>query len=237
MYVELLDDYDFLQLDDAAKWHYIGLLLLASKHENKIPEDMEFIRHAIGAKQEISLSPYFLKTHVLASCKQTASKSLASCKQSAIPETETETETETEKKASLGRDAKESASSETDAPLTTDATGQSLTWILDRWNAISGVRRCKTAQGRLVTRLNGLRQKSETWWMSLFTEVGKSRFLTGQIPPTNGRPPFRASLWWATGPENVAKILAGNYDDSTDQSYDPIVEQSRLFLQQRGGTR
>ena len=39
LYNRLLDDYGFAQLPDAAKWHLIGIFLLASRHNNRIPAD------------------------------------------------------------------------------------------------------------------------------------------------------------------------------------------------------
>ena len=39
LYNRLLDDYGFAQLPDAAKWHLIGIFLLASRHNNRIPAE------------------------------------------------------------------------------------------------------------------------------------------------------------------------------------------------------
>jgi hypothetical protein len=36
LYNRLLDDYGFANLPDAAKWHLIGIFLLASRHNNRI---------------------------------------------------------------------------------------------------------------------------------------------------------------------------------------------------------
>lgn len=48
-------------------------------------------------------------------------------------------------------------------------------------------------------------------WENYFTDVSRSPFLTGQIPGTNGRPPFRANLEWLCLPANFTKILEGGY--------------------------
>ncbi len=86
--------------------------------------------------------------------------------------------------------------------------------LVDRWNAIAGIRTCKVVEEKLKTRLKSLlASKSEKWWNQFFEEVAKSPFLTGKVQPTEGRRVFRADLWWATGPENLSKIMSGNYDD------------------------
>ncbi len=90
--------------------------------------------------------------------------------------------------------------------------------IVDRWNAIPGVRICKVVEEKLKTRLKALmRDKSGAWWDQFFGEVGKSPFLTGKVQPKEGRRVFRADLWWATGPENLSKIMSGNYDDPVER--------------------
>jgi len=104
--------------------------------------------------------------------------------------------------------------------------------VVNRWNAIPGVKPCKNVEGKLATRLNSLlTAKDDSWWDAFFAEVEKSRFLTGQVAPTNGRRQFRADLFWATGPENLAKIVSGKYDDTGERIFDPIMESAMEFLQ------
>jgi len=93
LHLEILDDPDFLQLPDASKWHYIGLLLLASKHENALPWNESYVRSRTGMTEKLDLNHRFLKDHVLASGKHRASKMHTN----ADSETETETETERER--------------------------------------------------------------------------------------------------------------------------------------------
>lgn len=54
-----------------------------------------------------------------------------------------------------------------------------------------------------------------------FRKVEASEFLTGKISP-NG---FRATFNWLMKPENVAKVLSGNYDErfgaATDKAPSP----------------
>lgn len=53
LYVEQLDDYEFLQLPDAAKYHVHGLMLLAARSGNKIPNDPRWVAARIGASEPV----------------------------------------------------------------------------------------------------------------------------------------------------------------------------------------
>jgi len=67
LHLSILDDPDFLSLPDASKWHYIGLILLASRHENTIKPDMSYIKNRLGLTEKLNLTSCFLRDHVLAS--------------------------------------------------------------------------------------------------------------------------------------------------------------------------
>src|SRR3990167_1774608 len=43
----LLDDYKFNQLGNDERWFFLGLMLLAGKHDNKIPNDINFLKKKI----------------------------------------------------------------------------------------------------------------------------------------------------------------------------------------------
>lgn len=73
LHVELLDDADFLKLPDATKWQYVGMLLLASRHENRIFNDESYIRNRLGLMTKLDVTSRYMKTHVLARRKQDAS--------------------------------------------------------------------------------------------------------------------------------------------------------------------
>lgn len=107
LHLEILDDADFLKLPDASKWHYIGLLLLASRHENSVRVDLDYIKNRLGLTTKLDLTPRFIKDHLLAS---DASKRLLLVQNSADSETEksrdreeTETEVDTHDSASAVR--------------------------------------------------------------------------------------------------------------------------------------
>ena len=95
LYNGLLDDYDFGRLPDASKAHLIAIGLLASRHNNKLPLDAEWLGKRINATETVDLELLIKSGFVVPD--QGCSNLLASCKQSATPERERETERETEK--------------------------------------------------------------------------------------------------------------------------------------------
>jgi hypothetical protein len=54
LYCSLLDDYDFAQLPDETKFHAVGLMLLASRLNNKFPDE-PWLRAKINAEKRIDL--------------------------------------------------------------------------------------------------------------------------------------------------------------------------------------
>lgn len=95
LYNDLLDDYEFARLQDASKWLAVGLWLLASRYNNRIPADPEWIGRRINATEPVDLQPLLNAGFI--TMYQDASDTLAGRKQDDDLETETETETEGER--------------------------------------------------------------------------------------------------------------------------------------------
>ena len=81
---ELLNDYAFSQLPDAARGHLVGIWILAAGRDGSIPDDAEWIARKLLASDPVDLELlvhhgflYRDASDVLASCKQDASKMLA----------------------------------------------------------------------------------------------------------------------------------------------------------------
>jgi hypothetical protein len=55
LYCSILEDYDFAILPDETKFHAVGLMLLASRLNNKFPADEVWLRAKINAEKEINL--------------------------------------------------------------------------------------------------------------------------------------------------------------------------------------
>ena len=83
---ELLHDYAFSCLQSASKAHVMLMWVLASQMDNKLPNDAKWIASRIGCDgDKVNINELIL--HGFIRCD---SEALASCKQSAMPETETE---------------------------------------------------------------------------------------------------------------------------------------------------
>ncbi len=93
MHASVLDDYAFCCLQDASKAHLMLLWLLASKLDNRIPWDEQWLAKQLSATGPVNIQPLVDTGFVLVT--HDASEALATCKQSAMPETEAETEKKT----------------------------------------------------------------------------------------------------------------------------------------------
>ena len=103
LYNSLLEDYEFSMLSDNSKLHIMLIWMLASRSDNKLPFDADWIKNKIGSKSKVDLSELLLHRYIEKITNENnnlddASIVLDDCKQLAMPETETETETETENK-------------------------------------------------------------------------------------------------------------------------------------------
>jgi len=92
---EILNDYEFDQLTEIQQNHLMKIWLLASKLDNKIPNDPSWIGRQIGAKSKVDTKQ--LVTHGFI----VMYGSVQECTQTYL---ETETETETEKKLHWSND-------------------------------------------------------------------------------------------------------------------------------------
>ena len=84
LYNALLDDYDFGLLPDASKAHLIAIWLLASRYDNKIPLDPEWVSRRINATEPVNLDLLIKSGFLLTD--QPCIKVLAERKQVAMPE-------------------------------------------------------------------------------------------------------------------------------------------------------
>lgn len=55
LYMALLEDYEFVLLSSAERWHVIGLWILAAKTGNCIPNDPEFVSQSIKIPEPVNL--------------------------------------------------------------------------------------------------------------------------------------------------------------------------------------
>ena len=85
LYNTLLDDYEFNQLPEVTRWHLIGIWLLASRQNNRVPDDSGWISSKINSnKSDLIKSLLILKeagfiAKILKKGRKPASKTLAKC--------------------------------------------------------------------------------------------------------------------------------------------------------------
>ena len=96
LHAAVLDDYEFGRLQDASKMHLMGIWILASKCDNRIPADPVWIAKRIGANTPVDLQPLIDAGFILR--LQRASDALEERKQNAplVEERRGEAKTEAE---------------------------------------------------------------------------------------------------------------------------------------------
>lgn len=99
LHASLLDDYQFGRLRDASKMHLMGIWVLASKTDNKIPNDPEWIARRIGATEPVDLEALVMAGFL--ERRDPGSKLLARRKRTALPVEERRVEGEVEKKTDV----------------------------------------------------------------------------------------------------------------------------------------
>lgn len=55
LWFALLQDRTFYRLPDSLKFHVVGMFLIASQNNNRIPNDPEWLRHQMGASEKINV--------------------------------------------------------------------------------------------------------------------------------------------------------------------------------------
>lgn len=122
LHVTLLDDYEFQQLPDETKYHYIGLLLLAARMGNRLPNDAAYLSRQIGANTLINLEGLLQKSYLIPAKRKRAKARSAS-----------EPLAETEQGASAEQTRKEQ-NREEKRHTTTDKTAQSAS-VVSVWKS------------------------------------------------------------------------------------------------------
>lgn len=109
LYGSLFDDFEFTELSDASKLLLIGMGILASRTENRIPNKPKWIRDCLHLSEKCDLAPLLKAGFIFirsGDASADASAALTSRKQNLTPETEKsrereETETNREIKTQL----------------------------------------------------------------------------------------------------------------------------------------
>lgn len=99
LYFDLFDDIEFCLLPDESKFHFIGLMMLATKLNNRLPNNSRFLAQRIGANKEINLK-LLLEKKFLFPSKALKTKTPSASKPAS---TEQEQEQEQEKEQDLDK--------------------------------------------------------------------------------------------------------------------------------------
>lgn len=212
----LLDTYYFTHLPEPTRYHVVAIMLLASRYQNVIPYDNEWIKQRIFADSDIDL-PYLEKIRFIKKLPSTdnnnelnqgdASHAIilqAKCKQNACLERERERE---EKKNIVVKSE----------PLPKSKTSCPYEKIVELYHKI--LPNCPR-----VTKLSANRKSlmKARWneelstlerWEKFFIYITRSDFLMGKVDPPPGRQRFSGGLFWFIKQENYLKISEKNYHE------------------------
>ena len=134
LYNDFLDNYEYACLQDASKSHLIGIMLLASRSENRIPADEKWISSKIGATNEIDLQELIDHGFIVSDQPLSSdSKVLAECSKNQ------------DVTASLEKRREEKRREEKKTPMSSSRSTD-VSEIFDYWVLVMG----KTAQSRLT---------------------------------------------------------------------------------------
>ncbi|TKB63289.1 MAG: hypothetical protein E8D47_12945, partial [Nitrospira sp.] len=92
LYYDILDDDEFILLSIPSRHHYMTLLLIAGRKNNRIPHDAAYLKKVMRLDEEPDLTELIERGFLLASRKHAAGRLLATCNQNALSEAEAETE-------------------------------------------------------------------------------------------------------------------------------------------------
>ena len=187
----LLDDYEFTRLDDAAKYHVIGLRLLAAKLANKIPNDAEWLKNKLSATElpniQLLINAGFIEPYDgKETCVQIRTKAYL--------------------EESRGDKSKEE----------TEESRELRTAFRDYWNSKDNLIKMRVSTKKRADKLNS-RFKEEAFnenWQEIIDKADASPFLCGK----NDRQWKVDAGWIVANSDNYVKVLEGRYDSEKVES-------------------
>jgi len=214
LYRDILDDFDWFNLDPDASKTLIMLWLIASEDNNKSGElpDIKTICFRLRIEENKLIQQLKLLNHWI----DTDDINVISGRyQNDIPETETETETETD---IIDTNVSIVANDETvhdilDDVKTPPCPHQEIIKLYAK-HLPMGIQP-KSWDGARAAALKTRWKEKENrqcleWWDGFFKHASESKFLTGQVS-TKDRSAFEIQLPWMLKSENFKKIIEGVY--------------------------
>lgn len=203
LYNDVLDDYRFERLQDASKAHLILIWLLASRTNNRIPNDPEWIARKIGATEEIDLQALIEAEFIVDNQdgKQLASKALDLARSR-----EGEGEGEESREDYVSKETLVNANG-------VDRTERiPIRKAFENYNIVAGDLGLSRAEKLTPERERKLRSRLQEHgidgWNRALTLMGEQPFLLGR-----NNKGWRAGLDFLLQPQSLNKVLEGQYAD------------------------
>lgn len=203
---DILHHYEYACLQDASKLLLIHIWLLASKTDNKIPNDPTWLQKTLGLDTtpdvNILIDSGFLEyaSNMLADCVQSATHCALSDRG----------ETEAEQRQS--RADTMSASQAKPTRLKPVPYSKIIDLYHERLPMLPKVARLNTSRKTKIRQMWKENEMNDLdVWRDYFDYVAKSKFLTGKVHPPNGRKVFMADIDWLINSNNAIKIEEGKY--------------------------
>lgn len=214
LYNDVLDDYAFEVLPDASKAHLMLIWLLASRTDNRIPNDPEWIARKIGATGLVDIAGLTSAGFLAESdgFPGPGDTPLADREQDVCPESETETETETESDSGSSEPAANG-----DAISAGEPTGRNrsskhhpVAQAFENYNLVAGDLGLPRAEKLTPERRRKLRARLKDHgidgWNGALVALEDQPFLLGKGPRG-----WRASLDFLLQPTSFTKVLERAY--------------------------
>lgn len=214
LYNDVLDDYAFEVLPDASKAHLMLIWLLASRTDNRIPNDPEWIARKIGATGPVDIAGLTTAGFLAESDELPGlgDAPLAECGQGACPESEKETKKESESDSGSSEPAPNGKAIGGSEP-----TGQKrsskhhpVAQAFENYNLVAGELGLPRAEKLTPERRRKLRARLKDHgidgWNSALVALEDQPFLLGKGPRG-----WRASLDFLLQPTSFTKVLERAY--------------------------
>ncbi len=221
LYNDVLDDYAFEVMPDASKAHLMLIWLLASRTDNRIPNDPEWIARKIGATGPVDIAGLTSAGFLVESDELPGPSDvpLAGCEHGVCPESEKETEAKKESESDSGS-SEPSPNGEAiggNAPTVCKSLSKRhpVSQAFENYNLVAGDLGLPRAEKLTPERRRKLRVRLKDHgidgWNSALVALEDQPFLLGKGPRG-----WRASLDFLLQPTSFTKVLERAYAQETD---------------------
>jgi len=221
LYNDVLDDYAFEVLPDASKAHLMLIWLLASRTDNRIPNDPEWIARKVGATGPVDIAG-LIAAGFLAESDELPGPGdapLAECGQGACSESEKESKTKKESESDTGSSEPAPNGVAIGGSVSTGRKRSNkhhpVTQAFENYNLVAGDLGLPRAEKLTPERRRKLRARLKDHgidgWNGALVALEDQPFLLGKGPRG-----WRASLDFLLQPTSFTKVLERAYAQETE---------------------